>query len=406
MDLRPIKRYGKNLIDFAKLPIAAKKDALKDSRGLPSNDPGAVKSTYEAIQWLTRAQDNSITKDGGVSRHYSYLTGWGPSYPETTGCIIPTVLKYAKERNDEMLMSRAEKMLQWLVSIQFPEGGFQAGTVGAYPLVPCTFNTGQILLGIAEGVRTFGNRYKKPMRKAADWLVKAQDSDGCWRKFPSPFADSAEQCFDSIVAWGLFEAAEVDNSEEYFKSGISNVNWILKHQKENGWIDNCCLLNPSKPLTHTLGYAFRGILEAYIRSKDERFLEACINLADGLLKPTRNNGFLPGRLSSKWKGEVNWACLTGCVQIADCWFSMYELTGSEKYLQAALSTNKFVRKTQYTEGPPEIRGAIKGSFPTFGDYGKYEFLNWAVKYTIDSNSKEIKILAEKNIITSNYTLKN
>ena len=118
------------------------------------------------------------------------------------------------------------------------------------------------------------------------------------------------------------------------------------------------------------------------------------------LKPIRYDGFLPGRLSSKWKGEVNWVCLTGSVQITDCWFSMYKLIGKEEYLKAALSANKFVRKTQYTKGPSEIRGAIKGSFPTSGDYGKYEFLNWAAKYFIDSNTTEMEILTENDNSTS------
>ena len=241
LNLKSIKKFGRDLIDFTKITTTAKIKRIS-IRGNPrSVDPGPSKSIDEAIRWLGRAQDNSITKDGGVARHYSYIKGWGPSYPETTGCIIPTVIKYAKNRNVETLMNRAEKMLKWLVSIQLPDGGFQAGTIDAKPVVPCTFNTGQILLGMAEGVRTFGNRYKKAMRKAADWLVKAQDSDGCWRKFPSPFANCAEQCFDGIVAWGLFEAAEVANSQEYFSSGLNNADWILKHQINNGWIDNCCL---------------------------------------------------------------------------------------------------------------------------------------------------------------------
>ena len=392
MDLKSIKRFARNVVYYAKTPVAAKIESLKDLRGLPSTDPGPEKSIDEAIKWLETAQDNSTTKDGGVARQYSYITGWGASYPETTGYIIPTLIKHAKRYNDVMLMSRAEKMLEWLVSIQFPEGGFQAGTAGAKPAVPCTFNTGQILLGISAGVRAFGNRYKKSMRKAADWLVKTQDSDGCWRKFPSPFAEGGEKSYETHVAWGLFEAAEIDNNEEYFSAALSNVDWALRCQRNNGWFDKCCLSDPSKPLTHTLGYVFRGILEAYLHSKNQRFFDASVKLADGLLGPTRFDGFLPGRLSSEWQGTVSWACLTGSVQISYCWFLMYQLTGEKKYLDAALSANKFVRKTQITNGPAETRGAIKGSFPVFGDYGKYEFLNWAAKFFIDSNTKEMEVM--------------
>ena len=36
-------------------------------------------------------------------------------------------------------------MLDWLVSIQMPSGAFQGGTIGESPVVPVTFNTGQIL---------------------------------------------------------------------------------------------------------------------------------------------------------------------------------------------------------------------------------------------------------------------
>jgi hypothetical protein len=39
-------------------------------------------------------------------------------------------------------------------------------------------------------------------------------------------------------------------------------------------------------------------------------------------------------------------------------------------------------------GPDEVRGAVKGSFPVDGDYGQYEYLNWAVKFTVDANLLE------------------
>ena len=81
-------------------------------------------------------------------------------------------------------------MLDWLVSIQFPAGGFQAGRIEAQPRVPVTFNTGQILLGLAAGFAEFGDNYRDAMCRAADWLVSTQDADGCWRKFPSPFTTS------------------------------------------------------------------------------------------------------------------------------------------------------------------------------------------------------------------------
>ena len=134
-------------------------------------------------------------------------------------------------------------MLDWLVSIQFPEGGFQGGTIGASPMVPVTFNTGQILLGLAAGVRALGDRYREPMRRAADWLVQTQDSDGCWRRYPTPFAAPGEKTYESHVAWGLLEAARVEGAagSRYAGSALANVGWSLRWQAENGWFSKCCL---------------------------------------------------------------------------------------------------------------------------------------------------------------------
>ena len=43
------------------------------------------------------------------------------------------------------------------------------------------------------------------------------------------------------------------------------------------------------------------------------------------------------------------------------------------------------------DGNPNVRGAIKGSFPVDGGYNKYCYLNWACKFFIDSNLLEMSI---------------
>src|SRR5215510_13456269 len=143
--LRALKAYRQ-------LPPLAKAEHRHDRAGLSGQDPGIERAIDEGIAWLGRAQDHSTSRDGGVARHYSLITGWGASYPETTGYIIPTMLEYARWRSGErgcQARQRAKRMLDWLVSIQFPEGGFQGGPVGAQPHIPVTFNTGQILIGLA-----------------------------------------------------------------------------------------------------------------------------------------------------------------------------------------------------------------------------------------------------------------
>jgi hypothetical protein len=377
------------------LPRQAHAERREDLRGLPASDPGIEQAIDAGVAWLSLAQDRSPSSDGGVARHYSLVDGWGPSYPETTGYIVPTMLAYSRLRGSDLARDRAKRMLDWLVSIQMPCGGFQGGTVGTVPVVPVTFNTGQILIGLASGVYEFG-LYREAMRKAADWLVSTQDVDGCWRKHPTPFAAPEEKTYETHVAWGLLEAARLEPDRPYAEAALANIRWALGRQRDNGWLENCCLTEPSRPLTHTLGYALRGIIEAYRFSKDELYLRAAQKTADGLLQAIRDDGFLPGRLRSDWSPAVNWACLTGTVQIAHCWLMLYGYTRETRYREAGFVANRYVRRTMKPRGAPETLGGIKGSFPVSGEYGQYQYVNWAAKFFVDSNMIELAVRLSEN----------
>jgi hypothetical protein len=372
---------------YMQTPAAVKAECARDALGLVSQDPGVERSIDEGIMWLGLAQDRSMSADGGVARHYSLIDGWSTSYPETTGYIVPTMLAYARLRDDNTVRERAKRMLDWLISIQFLEGGFQGGRIDSTPKVPVTFNTGQILLGLASGVRELG-MYREEMRRAADWLVATQDADGCWRKNPTPFAGPGEKAYETHVAWGLLEAARLLCRKDYEKAALANVHWALRSQHDNGWFENCCLDDPSRPLTHTLGYMLRGLVEAHNFTNDGAILDATKRTADGLLSALRADGSLPGRLYPNWTGAVKWSCLTGNVQIAYSWLLLYKCTGESRYRDAAYAANRYVRRTMKIDGSAETRGAIKGSFPVWGDYGSYQYLNWACKFFVDSNMLE------------------
>jgi hypothetical protein len=375
--------------EYLRLPSTLRREFRKDLRELTENDPGPETAIDLGVEWLFRAQDRSGSRDGGVALNFDILLGWGSSYPETTGYIIPTLLDYARVFKKQEALARVHRMIEWLVSIQFPDGGFQGGFIGSRPLRPVIFNTGQILLGLAAGVRQFGNTYLDDMIRAADWLVKTQDPDGCWRRHSTPFATTGEKSYDTHVAWGLFEAARLQPGRGYGEAGLRNAYWALTCQRADGWFEKCCLTDPSRPLTHTLGYALRGLVEAYRFSRDDRLLKACVKTADGLARMVREDGFLAGRFSPGFKPAVSWSCLTGSAQISCCWLILYEITGVESYRGVALKVNRFLRRTLDTGGPPDTRGALKGSFPVFGDYCRYQYPNWGTKFLIDALMLEL-----------------
>jgi hypothetical protein len=381
-----LRALGKKLVrrwQLRDLPHSARSQVLKDQQGLPQSAPSIEQCIAAGMDWLCLAQDKSRLGDAGVARVYSLVDGWSASYPETTGYIIPTFLHLAKcyERDD--WKDRAHRMLAWLKHIQMPNGAFQGGQIDSAPVVPVAFNTGQILLGLAAGDLAFGG-YRQCVITAADWLVSVQDEDGAWRNGSSPFALPGAYTYSTHIGWGLLEAARVTGEARYAEAALKNARWVLGLQKANGWLPNCCLSSPNEPLTHTIGYALRGLLEAYRYNPTADLLRGITKLAIGVLSAQAEDGSLPGQLRSDWSSAATWCCLTGNVQIAYNWFLLYQITNEQRYLDAGRLANLYVRRTIALEGAPALIGAVRGSFPVNGEYCRFQYPNWAAKFMVDS----------------------
>lgn len=354
-------------------------------------DPGAHAAIDAAADWLGRAQASSASADGGVAHSYSLIDGWRSSYPETTGYIVPTLLDVAAWRAAPEHAERARRMLDWLVAIQLSDGGFQGGRIDADPIVPVTFNTGQILIGLAAGTARVDAAYAPAMHAAARFLRDSQDADGAWRRHPTPFAKPGDKAYETHVALGLFHAEAAAPGHGYASAGLRQVDWALSRQWPNGWVADCCLSDPARPLTHTLGYWLRGVIGAYDASGDRRYLNAARRMADALLAAQRPDGALAGRFGSDWRPAARWVCLTGLAQIAECWWRLAARTGEDAYLAPARAANAFVRRTMDLDAADaDRRGGVKGSFPVDGAYAPYQYLNWAAKFTIDANLAELR----------------
>jgi hypothetical protein len=372
------------------MPAHARSLMAAQAGGSLGSDPGPLVCISAGLGWILRAQQESRSRDGGVARHFSLTDGWANSYPETTGYIVPTLIAEGQALGAANLLESARRMLDWLVSIQFAEGGIQGGVIGEEPRVPVTFNTGQVLIGLAAGARHFKDvRYKDAMDRAARWLVQTQDADGCWRRFPTPFADFGEKAYETHVAWGLFAADAISPDQGYGEAGIRQVNWALSCQRRNGWFEKCCLSDIERPLTHTIGYVLRGLLEAHISKKSPVILDACQKTARALLGCIDEEGRIPGRLDRNWAPAASYVCITGTAQLASCWIILYQITGERDYLLAAKRANRFVRRTMGTDLHPYLDGGVAGSYPLDGDYGRFQLLNWACKFMIDANRMEL-----------------
>ncbi len=369
---------------------------LRDTLGITHPVHAAETHLYECMQWLCRAQD--ATDDGGVSRSYALRwmrahqrSGWLGSYPETTGYIIPTFLNYAAHTGNKDYRDRAVRMAKWESAVQMESGAVQGGVIGFSP-TPAIFNTGQVLFGWTAAYRETGDEiFLNSARRAADFLVKAQDSDGAWRLHGSLYARDGVNVYDARSAWGLLEAHSITESAAHRQAVIRNLDFVLSRQQTNGWFAECCLDDNEKPLLHTLAYTMEGLLESGIILQDHRYIEAARKAADALIGLQGAAGELAGRFDPSWRPVANWSCLTGDAQTAIIWFRLFELTGDKKYFTAAARMNRYLSSTHDLKSVnPGIRGGIKGSNPIWAEYGTYEYLNWAAKFFADALMLELR----------------
>jgi len=346
----------------------------------------------ETMDWLCRAQD--ANSDGGVSAAFDVVANtWYQSYPETTGYIIPTFFDYADYTGDDSYRARAIRMADWLLSLQL-EGGAFPGPPWLEPKgKPVAFDTGQVIHGLVRVFEETGEvRFLDAAQRAGDWLVTIQEEDGSWCKFDMEHPHT----YNSRSAWAMLRIDNVDPYSHNRVAVLKNLNWVLSQQTSDGWFYNASFNPKEDPLTHTLAYTIEGILEVGKLLSDQRLIKAARLSADVLRIRQAQNGFLRGKYGIDWRSEVTWSCPTGNAQLALVWLKFYEITNDTIYLDAATAANHYLKQIQSrNSGSPGIRGGVPGSYPIYGDYGHYLYLNWAAKFFADSLMLEERLKRKK-----------
>jgi uncharacterized protein YyaL (SSP411 family) len=329
-----------------------------------------------------------------VARSYSIIyntyferKGWVASYPETTGYIIPTMFDYAHLTKRADIFDRAIRMADWECDVQMENGAVQGGTIDQPP-TPAIFNTGQVIFGWVRAFQETGKeKYLDSAVKAGKFLVEHQEKDGSWRKNLSQYASDRMPfyTYNTRTALALLQLATIQNDGPFREVAVRNIEFALNQQTDNGFIKYNCLSDDSQPLVHTIAYCVEGILESGILLNNQIFISGAKKTADALMKKQRSDGSLAGRFNHKWEPTVSWSCVTGDAQISIIWGRLFQITGESRYLDCMKKSNNCLRGVQALNTKNQnIYGGMFGSYPIHGEYGRFEILNWAVKFYIDA----------------------
>ncbi len=333
-----------------------------------------------ALDWIRRA--SAVTADGGVSKGYDLLRGrWAPSYPETTGYTVPTLLNAALllERPDLEIL--ALSLAGYLLGRAMSEGGVvHWADSNPHPIV---FDTGQVMFGWLAAYRASGEeRYLNAARRAGDWLAAVQHRSGAWKAYQHL---GVEKVIDTRVAWALLELYDHTQSPAHREAAVRNLDWALWHQDADGWFRQCAFTENEEPFTHTLAYTAEGLFECGCLLGEPRYVSAARRTADALLNRQRSDGGLASAYGPGWRETSRSSCLTGNCQMARLWLRLHEIGADATYCDAARKAIAFVASTQNLETPdPNVRGGIAGSHPIYGRYERFKYPNWAVKFFVDA----------------------
>ncbi len=354
------------------------------SRAGPRTDP--ADRLVASADWLRRAQD--ATGDGGVSWSYHLRRGWAPSYPETTGYIIPTLLDLAVHTGDEDFRRRAGLAVEFLAGVQLPDGAFPAGTLADRPRRPSVFNTGQIINGLTAWYQASGDERVLAMARAgADWLLSVQDDDGAWRRFgylgyPVTYTAHAS-------CW-LADLGVVADDDRYRSAAARHIGWVVgQRDPSSGWFERSGFSDADhaahRSVTHTYAYTLWGVLHVGLALDRPDFVEAMGQSAHALADLTLSAGRLPGVVDSSWASRASYACLTGNAQMALIWMRLADLEPDARLEQAAALALELVADAQALgQANPGIRGGVPGSDPIWGAYMPNTLPNWATKFYLDA----------------------
>ncbi len=367
--------------------ISLLKLILKDLFKINSRIHSNIFHIQKGIDWLIHAQ--KCTDDDGISLGYSIFFGWGHSYPETSGYIIPTLINYFKISRNNHYLRISKRVIDWLCSIQLENGGFSGGAT-VKKGTPSIFNTGQILFGLINAFKEFKNsRYLVSANKAGNFLISNQGKSGVWSKY---CYFNIPHTYNVRTAWALLELYILTENDKYKEVAIKNLEWASRQINKNYWFKKNTFYQKENPLLHFICYTIRGFLEAGKILDDENLKLIALNSSEKLLHYYERKNYLPARYNSNWESSNSYSCLTGDAQLSIIWLKLYEIFKEEKFLINAIKLNNYLKSKQIIDNScKEINGAIKGSDPIWGDYMRFSFPNWATKFFCDALILEDKI---------------
>jgi hypothetical protein len=194
---------------------------------------------------------------------------------------------------------------------------------------------------------------------------------------------------------------------KYKRAAERQIQWAINHIKSKTWFDNMGFKPHEVPLTHTIAYTLRGLLESsiYLGQEDNvlvldvirRSCEALITRYLSRNDSSHFSKYLPARLNEEYSSSSLYSCLSGNLQFSIIMMKLYNTDNDIRFKQGAANLIQGAKLTQLLESRnPGIEGGIAGSYPIWGGYNPFAYQNWAVKFFADAIMLEEELKQESD----------
>ena len=303
-----------------------------------SDTLGNLSPPSRALAWI-RANELST---GGIRVHSEH----SDAYPEVSGYLIPTLLKYGERE-------LTKRLIRWLLCIQRADGSYTS-----HNGLPHVFDTGQVLRGLLAGAELMPDALDAAQR-AAKYLCKEMDRDGSGG-YGNRYSGEIPETVHLYVLPPLMKAAEVLEYPPFAKCAEQCVEYYHGHSH----------FLQTTNLTHFIGYELEALIDLGHADKAAPLLERLGEQQD-------IEGFMRG------KDGANWVCVPGLAQLAVCWYKIGRWQSAEKALD-------------WLESHQRPTGGFSGSHGDGASYFPNVEIPWASKFYLDAHLLRVESFFERN----------
>ncbi len=333
--------------------------------------------------WLMKSIDRGR---GGSCAYFSPLRGWSKPYPETSGYIVPTLIRISDALHEKKYSNAALSIGKWLLDIQSKNGSWFGGLYPSNSPKGSVFNTGQIIKGMMALFHLTGDQvYLSAADKAANWLAAGVDSNGLWPA--NDYRASETPSYYSHVAWPMLEVWKSTQNISQRTAAERFLNTALTRKLSNGAIARWGFDDQGYAFTHTIAYTIRGFQESSrLLNNYSKYGKPMEEILEFFVKKSElNNGTVPGEFNEALLGNDKYVCLTGNAQLAISILLMEHQSSDMRLVNAAAKMIDFIGSIQSTGSfIKSINGGVAGSYPLWGRYMFMRYPNWSAKYYCDS----------------------